>query len=399
LVEAHGTYFTSSEADDTSIAWLEAGALLLNGWRLHASHDVPDAVVTQDSQCDVRFCLLKAAEVDETCIIPASSLGKSTVTSAAISPDLSRFALILNNKDAELWTNSGERLGALGSRGWVLGAAFNKDGTSFALAQEGGLRFFSADGRHQRDVKVDGSQSDAIKSFDASPASGLIAVGIRHAVELYDWDGRHVRSLATSGYKVHRVRLSPDGNKLLSITDNPSGRPSYLAQFWSCEDGLIAALDAPDVNIGASIHYDVLDRYFVVWNEAGIRVFGTQGELIGVVPAPHNVPSKGYALAPDGNLVAVLFADRVVRVWSYDERRQVRSISVSSEGPTFFTRDGRHLLAAHPSGSFLQYPLDVTELYRGAARRLPRGFDAEEIARFGIQLPSRLEQSGLVQTP
>ncbi len=95
-------------------------------------------------------------------------------------------------------------------------------------------------------------------------------------------------------------------------------------------------------------------------------------------------------MSPDGSRVGALFSNRIVRIWSIDERRRTMSIAVGSEGPFIFNADGRRLLVATPSGGIEQHALDIGDLYAGAAARLDRGFNLEEVRRFAIQEPAKL---------
>jgi len=52
--------------------------------------------------------------------------------------------------------------------------------------------------------------------------------------------------------------------------------------------------------------------------------------------------------------------------------------------------DGRQLLVAMPSRVIEQHALDISDLCEGATARLDRGFNVDEIRRFAIQEPVKL---------
>jgi WD40 repeat protein len=208
---------------------------------------------------------------------------------------------------------------------------------------------------------------------------------------LWNWSGKAIATLNTAGYKVFRVAFAPDGSRILTISDNPSGSPWYYAQWWDRDGTLLTQLDAPGVVSTSEVEFDVHGRYLLLRSSTDLRIFDMMnGELLGVLAAARGVSLGAVAMSPDGNRIGALFSDCVVRIWSIDERRRIMSIAVGSAGPFIFNGDGRRLLVATPSGVIEQHALDISDLYAGAAARLDRGFDLDEVRRFAIQEPVKL---------
>jgi hypothetical protein len=67
------------------------------------------------------------------------------------------------------------------------------------------------------------------------------------------------------------------------------------------------------------------------------------------------------------------------------------TFDVGPPGPILFTADSRRLLHATPSGPIEQHALDVADLFASAAARAARELTADELARFGIPQPPRLD--------
>ncbi len=198
-----------------------------------------------------------------------------------------------------------------------------------------------------------------------------------------------MQSLATLGYKVQRVVVSPDGARLLTISDNPRGG-GYYTELWDRGGECICQLDAPDVSSMSRVHFDARGRYFLT-RSAELRIFDFSGELIGVLAAARGVYAAHVAISPDGDRILALFTDGVLRLWDFEERRRRISIGTEASGPVCFSPDGQRVLIGTSSGTIDQIALDIADLFSAAATRLDRGFSDDEIRRFAIQTPVRLD--------
>jgi WD40 repeat protein len=146
----------------------------------------------------------------------------------------------------------------------------------------------------------------------------------------------------------------------------------------------------PEAQPNSNVYFEDNERYFCLKALETVRVFEFNGQQLGMLAGARGAYVGDVAISPDGNNIAVSFSDGMVRIWSFDDRRRVMTLRVGVANCILFSADGRRLLVATPSGPVQQHALDVTELYPAAASRLDRGFTRDELDRFGIQRPARL---------
>jgi len=213
----------------------------------------------------------------------------------------------------------------------------------------------------------------------------MIATGVRNEVGLWNWRGERIGRLRTGGYKVFRVAFSPDGDRIFTIADNPSGTPFALPELWARTGERIALLDSLDTSTSAVPVFDERGNYLCLPANRGVVVVDASGTVIGTIAGGPRVRVQGQpAVASDGGRVAVSFTDGQVRVWDYAGRRRVMTLRVGDAGPIDFSMDGRTLLAASPAGPIERHALDVEDLFGAGARRLGRVLTPEELRTFEI---------------
>ena len=407
LFRVDGGLVTSGQTDDVTLLWSsdDREPVALQGIPFHQHAAAPPyLMLTTDASEDVRLWDWRTESGLPLCrcTIPRS-VQHGRTRSARISPDGSRFALAYDDpgqEAAELWSADGDRLATLvgvnaprvdAERLLIVGLGFQRDtGAVVTGAQNGSVWIWSPDGQPLARFVADRGSPDALLDLEVDPLGELIATGVRNSVGLWNWSGKAIAQLSTAGYKVFRVEFAPDGSRLLTISDNPSGSPSHYAEWWDREGTLLTRLDAPGVSSTSEVNFDVYGRYLLLRSSADLRIFDMDGELLGVLAAARGIYVSAVAMSPDGSSVGALFSDGVLRIWSIDARRRIMSISVGSDGPFNFNADGRRLLVAMPSGAIEQHALDIGDLYEGAAARLDRGFNIDEIRRFDIQEPVKL---------
>lgn len=237
---------------------------------------------------------------------------------------------------------------------------------------------------------------DPLRSFAIDPRGEFILVGRRNRVEIRGWEAEEVGVLRPQGYKVEHIVVSPDGTRLLTISDNPSGRPSYFAEIWDRNLVRLALLKAPEAIPFGQFRFHSRGHFLAMRTAADIRIFDAEGVLLCTLAASQGVFPCGFAISPDEDRVAALFSDGIARIWSYAARQRLMSIPTGSQGPIGFSPNGLRLLTASPSGSIDQHALRIGDLFSSAASRLDRGFNSEEIERFGIRPPPRLNLADYV---
>jgi WD40 repeat protein len=140
-----------------------------------------------------------------------------------------------------------------------------------------------------------------------------------------------------------------------------------------------------------TVRFSAKGEFFMIGMSEEVRMWDWQGNLLGVIASLRGITVKSCTISEDGSHVAALFSDGVARIWSAVERRRIMSFQVTGGGPIAFSDNGRRLLVANSAGSIEHYALDVADLYSAAAVRLVRGFDRDEMLRFAIREPVRLD--------
>jgi WD40 repeat protein len=331
------------------------------------------------------------------------------VRQGAVAPDGSRFVLTHGAQactPASLWSATGEKLANLEGRalphaheGSLAVKSFGfcaRDGAIAIGARNGTITLWTANGEYVGGFVANARAPDALLSLATDPIGDLIFVGVRKEGQLWSWKGARIGTLRVRGYKVSSVAFSTNGQRLLTISDDPSGeRTSGFVQLWNRQARLVEDLRVLTSSSITRVEFDDSDRYLLLGGTSDVRVFDMDGRLLGVIAAAQGVYVRAQAVSPSGDLIAALFSDGVVRLWSYPKEQCTVTIRANSTGPIFFSPDGRWLIVALASGDFEQHPLDISDLFERSAKRLTRGFTQDEIERFGIQHPVRLDFDAL----
>jgi WD40 repeat protein/energy-coupling factor transporter ATP-binding protein EcfA2 len=340
----------------------------------------------------------------------AARAGLGRIDDVALSPDQTRLTLS-DGRTVELWSASGERIGSLIGENdpdvedeyvRVCGIGFRPEGDRiFTAAENGMVWLWASDGSPIGRFVADYASPDRIKSIAVDPSGEYIAVGVRERAGLWTWNAELGQVLRPRGYKVHRIAFSPDGSRILTISDNPWEGPNHYADLWDRGGQRLAQLDTPeiswlpdeipDISPWMFLNFDNRGRYFSLASKGIVRLFDPDGRQIGIMAAPQGIDVVDCTLSPDGDNVAALFSDGMVRFWSFGERRPVMSLRTGTANRLIFSADGCHLLTASPAGSIHQHTLDVQDLFPAAAARVRRGLTTEELDRFAIQNPPRLD--------
>jgi WD40 repeat protein len=154
------------------------------------------------------------------------------------------------------------------------------------------------------------------------------------------WDvesGRELRSIESNGGVIHRVALSADGRRAMTV----------------CDYGSISAWDL----------------------DTGVALWTTQAQ-----------PRQMYsvALSPDGALVAAGGSDGVVRVVNAADGSQYLALSGHSESvyDLAWTLDGTRLISASVDRTLQIYAIDIDLLLSLARTRVTRNLTADECKRY-----------------
>lgn len=325
------------------------------------------------------------------------SSSPSSDPQCVLSPDGTRF-LLLCASGYELRSDSGELLAILagedspgvgqeqGRKRW---AGFRSDGAAIVTAdQNGTVWLWTATGNPAGGFVADNASPDRLLDIALDPRGEYILTGVRKKAGLWTWDGKCRGTLASSGYKVATVRFMPDGSRIVTIADNPSGGLPYV-ELWERSGRRLAMPGLPEPSSG--VHFDPHSRYFCLQSAACLTIIDVSGEVLGTLAAAHGTYLSDVAISLDGNRVAGLFSDGKARFWHFETRRRTGTLDVGPANRILFAPDSRFLLASMPEGPIEQHPLDIEHLFPLAAKRIDRALTPAEISRFAVQRPLRMD--------
>ena len=277
----------------------------------------------------------------------------------------------------------------------IVGQGFDLDGARVAVAaKNGGVWIWTSEGEQVASFVTAYGNPDRTLAFACDPQGEYIATGVRGEVGLRDWAGNKVGVVPVSGYKVFNVGWSPDGERIVTIADDPGGGNDIL-QLWTREPSLVSTLDwIPDGAQGLPL-FDRQCRYWTIRSGQAIAIIGRDGQRLGLLARPRGTWLIGPgAISLDGKLVAASFSDGAALIWSFAERRRVKKLRIGEHTAITFSPDGRTLMAGRSNGVISRFAIDTEDLFSSAAKRVTRALTSGELDRLGITR-SRLNEESL----
>jgi WD40 repeat protein/V8-like Glu-specific endopeptidase len=277
----------------------------------------------------------------------------------------------------------------------VVRVVFRPDATRLAVAARNGAAWiWSTDGELCATFVTDHSSPDRTFDLDCDPRGEFIAAAMRDRVGFWDWEGNRIGQLNTAGYKVFRVAVSLDGERILTVADNPSGRPAAVPELWARDGTRLAGLDRAPISWSIEPIFDEHQRYILLPDGAGVSIMDWDGAYLARIAGPLRTMLYDSARSPDGDLIAALFSDGITRIWSVPERRRTKSLRMDGARRIAFSANGQLLLAGTDTGLITCHALDVEALFEPGAQRVSRTLIRDELERFGIDSP-RLDAEAL----
>ncbi len=271
----------------------------------------------------------------------------------------------------------------------IRGAGFHPGGRIVTAARSGRVCLWTAQGQFLRALRSDTGSPDALLSFALHPGGAGFATGGRNAFRLWDWDGRLTRECEVPGYKVGLLLFSPVGARLLCVSDQPGGGGNH-AQWWQGDGKSARKLDWPGMQALQHLWWlgPEENDLLAASNDA---LYDLAAGDLPVLRAPRGEYIMNFAVHADGERVAVLQSDGRLLVWHRRLRLVVLGVRTASRGPLCFSPCGRYVLAGTSAATVETHALQIEALFPAAARRLQVGFSADEIARFRLRQPPRLD--------
>jgi WD40 repeat protein len=373
---------------------------------LTGNHLIPDyseVVAGRNTPTIIYHSAVSESAASTQSKVSVSGFSGSDKVSGILSFDGSQFVLI-GGWDAYLHSRSDGQIAELRGQGQdtIISAGFLRGGSVIFTAAENGIAWlWNPDGspigafRADRDRALDEltldssvSRDDVIMSVGLDPRGEYILFGLRNSVRFWTWDGRLQHEIHPPGYKVKQIKFLPDSSHFITISDSESG--AGFAALWDREGDLVASLDAPGAGTMTEICCDPHGRY-LCFKDSAIRIFDIDGHLITTLEPARGMSVVDIAIRGDGELVAALFSDGSARIWEFNSKRRIMTLTVGEATRICFSSDSTRLLAASADGIIEQYALDIEDIFPAAAARIGRGLTAREINRFAIQQPVKLD--------
>ncbi|WP_255795354.1 WD40 repeat domain-containing protein [Mycobacteroides abscessus] len=265
----------------------------------------------------------------------------------------------------------------------VVGAVFRPSGSQVAVAGENGaVWIWGLDGELQTTFVTDRGSPDATFDVAADPRGEFIATAVRNEVGLWNWEGNQIARLPAAGYKVYRVAISDDGERILTKSVYPDA-----LELWDRDGQRLKLLDRVNSAVVGSFHFDPRCRYVVFTDSGGLSIVDWNGLYLARLAGPFMSGLLDSAYSPGGDLIAALFDDGITRIWSVQEHRRTKSLRMADAQRITFSADGDALLAGVRTGLIKRYVLAVEDLFQAGAHRVTQTLERDERERFGIDIP------------
>lgn len=333
---------------------------------------VPDDVLKQD------FKVVTSDDVGRIALIPSSGYPVTALLYDGGGKEIAR----LIGEDLNPRRESDRR---------SVGAVLSHDGTRLGVGSRGGpIWTWNGDGAELATwMAEDYDVSDQLFQFVPGLNDGILIGGLRRSFEVWNWLGEPVTSLRLRGYKPLRIAVGRTMDRIVTISDNPGGDPRAYPELWRETGQPVPLQESFDPGYFAIVQFDPGGRYFVM-QSTELRILSAEGVLLDLLIPGRNEHIVEAALSATGSHVAVLLSGGAVRLWSAAEKKWCAEISTSASRPIVFGPGDRNLLIGHASGRIERLPLSVDDLYVPARARLTRGFDSDELRRFGLTEPTKL---------
>jgi WD40 repeat protein len=310
------------------------------------------------------------------------------VFAVAFSPDGQRIMTASRDKTARVWDLTGKELATLtGHTAEVSVVAFSPDGQRIVTAS-----WHKADKSAQlwdltsKELTALTGHTDGITAVAFSPDSRrIVTASWDRTARVWDLTGRELATLTGHTQPVSAVAFSPDGQRIVTASQDKTARVwdltgRELATLTGHTDGVSAAAFSPDGQRIVTTSWDGTAR---LWDLTGKELATLTGHTDGVSAA---------AFSPDGQRIVTASVDKTARVWDLTGR-ELATLTGHTDAVTaaVFSPDGQRIVTASWDRTARQYLVRVEDLLAVAACRVSRPLTSEEIQRFAVPLPLKLD--------
>ncbi|MDX2217348.1 MAG: TIR domain-containing protein [Oculatellaceae cyanobacterium bins.114] len=305
--------------------------------------------------------------------------GRSSVV--RFSPDGQTIAYGHADGSVTLWGLQNQELRTFqGHDGFVRGVSVSPDGKTIASASaDQTIKLWTVDGQV---IKTLQGHTDEVTTVRFNPDGKIIASGSADkTVKLWTVQGQLLATLTGHTDWVNDVQFSPDGKTLASASWdgtiklwNLSGQA--IRTFKNNGLGVLGISFSPDGQTIAAANAN--------WDKT-VTLWSVKGELLNTLKG-HNAAITGVNFSPDGKMIATASDDRVIKLWSYPEGRELSSFRTRIQvSMVRFSPNGQFLVTASKDNTIKFWTLDGQELkslrgHTGLVRDISFSLDGKTLA-------------------
>ncbi len=304
----------------------------------------------------------------------------SKVNAVAFSPDGQIIASASDDGSVKLWKPKGRSLKALEHESKVFAVGFSPDGNKIATTNQGFVSFWKPDGMllktdqwHNGEIstlvfspnnqlivtaagdrevhlrKTDGTQPPKrleghtgepglaeVGRASFSPDSQMFAIAdIKGKIELWNSEGKLLKTLQTQSSKVLAVSFSPDSQVIAAASEDG------VVKFWK-PDGKLHNRFKVDGNLATVAFSPDGEIIATASKDKTVKLWRSDGKLLKTL-AGHGNLVPPLAFSPDGKILVTGSTDKTVNLWKSDGTflktipnlsNVVRRVAFSPDGKT-----------------------------------------------------------------
>ncbi|MEG4456932.1 nSTAND1 domain-containing NTPase [Microcoleus sp. N9_A1] len=363
---ADGKLIATASKDNTIKIWKISGKLLTtitgHSGAINKVNFTPDGqkLVTASDDGTVRVWQISPIDISR---LKGHS---SSVTDVEFSPDGQMIATASEDRTVKLWSRDGRMFKTLiGHSDKVNSVSFSPDNQIIASVDNFG-KFFRLWKRNG--TPINSYAEDSTSSYNTikfSPKGQIIASTGWFGMELWDYQGKLIRTIQDVDGAFHSVSFSPDGQVIASYV-TPRSRmynegPSL--KLWEINGKLLTKL------LGNKASFRPDGKEIVTSGEDGIlRIYKNNGSLIANLTGGHSKKVTDVSFSPDGQMIASASEDGTVKLWSHNGTL-VETLNLTEAITSLsFSPDGKELALAVSDGTVILWNLDIEDLQkRGCA--------------------------------